>query len=108
MVKREDLMTLPVFPPALHLVRLPGEYGPILRCFGELSVATAEVLRRELALLLSIGHPVLTLNLSGCSVVDVDGILTVLHTYKDLRRNGARLLVVGGTGRTASMLRFFG
>jgi hypothetical protein len=56
----------------------------------------------------AIGHPVLTLNLSGCSVVDVDGILTVLHTYKELRRKGSRFLVVVGTDLAANMLRFMG
>jgi anti-anti-sigma factor len=102
----ENSMTLRISPPALHVVRLPGESGPILRCFGELSVATAEVLRRELALLLPMGHPVFTLNLSGCSSVDVDGILTLIHTYKELRQEGSRLVVVAGTGRTANLLQF--
>jgi hypothetical protein len=38
-------MVAPSIPlPALRVVRLPGESGPILRCYGELSVATAEAL----------------------------------------------------------------
>src|SRR5947209_2753957 len=44
---KERAMTQTISPPALRLVRLPGEYGPILRCAGELSAATAEPLRRE-------------------------------------------------------------
>jgi anti-anti-sigma factor len=101
-------MTPSVSSPALRLVRLPGEFGPMLRCFGELSVATAEALRRELALLLPLGYPALTLNLSGCTVVDVDGILAALHAYKELRRKGARLVIVAGTGRVARLLECMG
>jgi anti-anti-sigma factor len=95
-------------PQALHLVRMPGESGPILRCSGELSVATAEALRRELALLLPMGHPVLTLNIAGCRFVDVDGVLAILQTYTRLRRKGTRLVIVAGAGHTARLLHFMG
>jgi anti-anti-sigma factor len=92
----------------LRLTRLPGEYGPILRCHGELTANTVEVLRRELALVVPMGHPVLTLDLAGCGFVDVDGILAILHTYKGLRRRGSRLVIVAGHGRTGRLLHFMG
>jgi anti-sigma B factor antagonist len=95
-------------PPALNLVRLPGEFGPILRCYGELSQATAEILRKELALLEPLGHPVLTLDISGCGFLDVDGIMTLLHTYKHLRGGGRRMVLVAGTGATARLLQVTG
>jgi anti-anti-sigma factor len=101
-------MTPTIAPPALRLVRLPGEYGPVLRCFGELSVATSEALRRELMLLMTMGHPVLTVNISSCSYVDVDGILTILQTCKELRRRGSRLVIVAGAERTARLMQFMG
>jgi anti-anti-sigma factor len=97
-----------MLPPALHLVRLPGAHGPILRCSGELSVATAEVLRRELALLEPLGHAVLTVSLTGCRSVDVDGLLTLLQTFKRLREKGRRLVLVLGTAQIARMLQFLG
>jgi anti-anti-sigma regulatory factor len=97
-------MSAPVSPPALHLVRLPGEHGPIVRCTGELSVATVEALRRELALLEPLAHPVLTLNLAGCSSLDVEGILTILEVLQRLQEEGRRLAVVAGTGSIAQLL----
>jgi anti-anti-sigma factor len=101
-------MKLYLSPQALHLVRLPGASGPILRCSGELSVATAEALRRELALLEPMRHAVLTLNLSGCGLLDVDGILTILHAFKRLHQEGQRLVLVVGTARIARLLGVMG
>jgi anti-anti-sigma factor len=95
-------------PPALHLVRLPGEFGPILRCLGPLTVATREALRRELTLLETLNHPVLTLNLAGCVSLDVDGILTVLESCRRQRDKGRRLVVVAGKGAVARLLRVMG
>jgi anti-anti-sigma factor len=102
------MMRRSIFPPALRLVRLPGHGGPVLRCTGELSVSTAEALRRELALILSLGHPALILELSGCSFLDVDGILTVLRTHEQLLEEGRRLVVVTGTGRIAGFFEELG
>jgi anti-anti-sigma factor len=104
----QPMTSLSLSPPALRLLRLPGEFGPILRCSGELSVATAESLRRELALLTSMGHSALTLNLADCTFLDVDGILTFLHAYKALRQKGSRLILVAGRGRIARLLQFMG
>jgi STAS domain-containing protein len=86
-------------PGALHLMRLPGEFGLIIRCSGELSLATAEALRRELGLVEGLDHPVLMLNLSRCEVVDAEGLLTVLKCYRRLRERGRRLIVAGGGAR---------
>jgi anti-anti-sigma factor len=97
-----------ISPPALRLVRLPGEYGPILRCRGELSVATAEALRRELALLEPLNHPVITVNLTDCTYLDVDGILTILQSLKRRRDEGRRLVVVAGTGAIERLLHVSG
>jgi anti-anti-sigma regulatory factor len=101
-------MTPPLKKPALHIVRTPGEFGPILSCVGELSAHTVEHLKNELALLLPLGHPVLTIGLSGCHTVDVEGILAVLHASKEQQQAGRRLALIAGTGRTASLLRVMG
>jgi anti-anti-sigma factor len=92
----------------LHLVRLPGEFGPILRCQGQLTVATIEALRRELALLDSFNHPVIILNVAGCRNLDVDGILTVFDCCRQLRDRGRHLIVVAGEGAVARLLRVVG
>jgi anti-anti-sigma factor len=94
--------------PALHLVRLPGEFGPILRCYGELTLPTSETLRRELLHLEPLGHPVLILDLSGCRRLDVEGILTILDGVKRFRARGQRLILVAGRGDVARMLRVMG
>lgn len=101
-------MTHPVSPTALRLVRLPGEFGPILRCSGELSAATAESLRRELALLEPLAHPVITVDLADCSYLDADGILTLLESLKRRREQGRRLVVVAGSGSVARLLQVVG
>jgi anti-anti-sigma factor len=103
---KEDLNTDSA--PVLHLVRLPGEFGPILRCGGQLTVATTEALRREIALLDSLDHPVIILNLAGCRGLDVEGMLAVLDCCRQLREHGRRLVVVAGNGAAARLLRVMG
>jgi anti-anti-sigma factor len=97
----------PASPRALLIVRIPGEFGPILRLRGELTASTVESLRRELEMLIPMGHNAVTLDLSGCTYLDLDGILTVLETYKRLRDDGRRLMLVAppdGTGRLLQVL----
>jgi anti-anti-sigma factor len=94
--------------PLLGIARLPGEHGPILRCSGELSAATASVLRNELALRLPSGASVLTLNLTECGSVDVEGLLIILDAFKRLRREGRRLVLVTGRRRWSRLLHTTG
>jgi anti-anti-sigma factor len=101
-------MTTQMSHPRLRLARLPGEHGPILRCSGELSAATASVLGSQLALALPAGHSVLLLNLSECNSVDVEGLLTILDAFKRLRQEGHRLVLVAGTRRLSSLLHTTG
>jgi anti-anti-sigma regulatory factor len=82
--------------PSLQVARLPGEFGLILRCYGELSVATAEALRREIALVDELDHPVLMLNLSACRVADSSGLLIVFQSFVRLRERGARRSAAAG------------
>jgi anti-anti-sigma factor len=95
-------------PPALQLMRLPGESGPILRCAGELSVATVEALRRELAMIVSLGYPELILNLSGCSSLDGTSTRTVLQVIKQMLEEGRHLAIVTGTGPAARVFQELG
>jgi anti-anti-sigma factor len=104
----QDVPLPEISMPALNITRLPGEFGPILRCEGELSSATAAMLRRELDRLEPLDHPVLTVNLSACEFLDVDGILTLLQAFKQRREQGRRLVVVTGTGSVARLLQTVG
>jgi anti-anti-sigma regulatory factor len=94
--------------PALHVVRIPGESGPILRCFGALDWSSTEVLRRELNLLEPLDHPALTLNLSECDLIGTQAILTILYSFQRLRARGTHLLVVVRPGRAARVLERWG
>jgi anti-anti-sigma factor len=89
----------------LTVVRLPGEYGPVVRCSGELTAATAETLRREVERLEPMGHPVLTVNLTGCDFIDVDGLMVLLDGYRQLRQSGRRLALVAEGGVPARLLQ---
>jgi anti-anti-sigma regulatory factor len=88
----------------LRLIRLPGSAGPVLRCLGELSVTTVEALRRELNLLLPLGHRALTLNLTGCTALDATGIAALLDCCGKLRAQGRQLILVAGPGPAAELL----
>jgi anti-anti-sigma factor len=89
-------------------MRLPGEHGPVVRCSGDLSWATAASLRRELALPLPAGSSALTLNLSGCSFLDVEGMMTLIDSFKRLRQEGHRLVLVAGPGTLSRLLQVTG
>jgi anti-anti-sigma regulatory factor len=90
--------------PALHLMRLCGEFGPVLFCCGELSVATEEALRRELAFMEPLGHAVVTLDLTGCDFLDTDAALTLLDHCTRWQEHGHRLVVIAGTSQPAHLL----
>ena len=67
-----------------------------VRCKGELSLCTAETLRRELGLLEGLDHPALILNLAECMVPDVDGTPAILRSFKRFRDKRRRLIIVTG------------
>jgi len=93
-----------VRPGTLNVVRLPGESGATLRCCGELTLATAEILRREVELLASVGNPVVTVSLTGCTYVDVDGVLALLDLYKRMSDLGQRVILVAAPGHILRLL----
>jgi anti-anti-sigma factor len=97
-----------VSSPALHIARVPGELGPIVRCSGELTLATREALRRELHLLTSLRPVALVLNVADCRTLDADGLLFILEVYKRLRTAGGRLAVVAGSVGVGSIIRNLG
>jgi len=90
------------------VTRLPGEAGPILRCRGELTAATAPVLQRELDALLLLGHRALVVNVAECPFIDVDGLLAILLAFKTLREHGGTLTLAAGKGNVARLLRVLG
>lgn len=104
-------MTSPVVResrPALHIARVPGELGPIVRCSGELILATGEALRRELTLLASLCPAVLILNVTGCRVIDPDGVRLLVQKCERLRGRGCRFVVVAGSGAAEEILGILG
>jgi anti-sigma B factor antagonist len=92
----------------LRLMRMPGESGPTLHCIGEFNMYTIEAFRRELDLLASLAHPAITLDLTGCTSLDVDGILAILEGFRRVRGRGRNLVVVAGPGRVARLLSLVG
>lgn len=92
----------------LTVDRLPGEHGPYLRCTGELTLGTADILRVELERLESIPHPVVVVNLSGCRRIDVDGLLTLLLAARRLGEAGRKLTLVAENGVPARLLYVLG
>lgn len=93
---------------ALHLVRLPGEFGPMLRCMGPLTITTVEALRRELELLLPLRDRALVLNLTGCRALDADGVLLLLDTYRRVLRSGKQLVIVAAREPASRILQDLG
>jgi len=94
--------------PALRVVRWPGEAGPVLSCAGELSVATAEALQRELDLLVPLGHPAVLVDLTECHFLDLDGLFVLLECLQQISREGRHLVLVAGSGWIARWLRLTG
>jgi anti-anti-sigma factor len=93
--------------PTLDLVCLPGKSGPILRCFGELSVGTVAALRWELERLELLGQRTVVVDLAGCDFLDTEGALTLLDSFKRHRERDCQLVLVG-TGQPAWLLRVTG
>ena len=90
---------------ALHIIRIPGECGPILRCSGELTVATTEALRRQVELLAALDHPAMILNVASCRRIDADGVMLLLDVYKRLGLRGKRFAVVTGANPAVRFMR---
>ncbi|HEU4752126.1 MAG TPA: STAS domain-containing protein [Armatimonadota bacterium] len=90
------------------LERLPGEAGPVVRCSGELTRATVPVLQHELDRLEPMQHDVITLNLSGLSFVDVDGIMLLLDACRRRQEAGFRLVFVAAPGEASHLLHTLG
>jgi anti-anti-sigma factor len=101
-------MVMMTLDDSLQVTRIPGDCGPILRCAGELTFDTMEILRQELALLEPLGHSALLLNLNDCRYLDTHGVLTVLTSFRRLRGKGQRLVVVAQAGFAAQLLHRVG
>ena len=92
----------------LHIIRLPGEFGPMLRCMGPLTITTAEALRRELEMLLPLGHRALILNLTGCRDLDADGVALLLDVNRRMRQGGNHFVLVAAREPASRLLQVLG
>jgi anti-anti-sigma regulatory factor len=88
--------------------RLPGEYGPVLLCSGELSAPTKEALIAEAGVLELLGHPVAILDLTDCAIRDAAAADALLQVARQLKGAGSQLVIVAGTGRAARVLPLVG
>jgi anti-anti-sigma regulatory factor len=84
-------------PQPLFLIRVPGPHGPTLRCRGDLTLATQETLRRELALLLDARHEGLVVDLSGALRCDQEARAVILEAGRRMLEYGGRFVVVPGS-----------
>jgi anti-anti-sigma factor len=107
-------MTTTVSSQELRVERVPGDFGPVLRFFGDLSAATKDTLHKELAIASAEGaerehaSPAVTVNVSDCRFEEVEGVLALLDGARRLRRDGHRLILVAGSGKLARWLQFAG
>lgn len=92
----------------LTMVRLPGPHGPTVRCQGDLTVATMEALRRDLALLTAAGHEGLLVDVTGVRHMDADAVLALVEAARAMKERGGRLVLVAGRDPSAAYLRLLG
>jgi anti-anti-sigma regulatory factor len=88
----------------LRFIRLPGLYGPILRCEGRLEGAAAGRLRHATRLLAPLRHPAVILDLSGLERIDAGGIAALREIWQAWPLTRTHLILVAGTGAAASRL----
>lgn len=94
----------------LRLVRLPGEFGPILICSGELTPTAVTALERQLERLVPLGHPAITIDFTGCCFTDLEGLLALIPAFARLcvDEHQPVLVAITGTGRIAHALQVAG
>jgi anti-sigma B factor antagonist len=89
------------------------EIGPeletcLIRIAGELDLATAPVLERELHRLLSGGLVRVILDLEELEFIDSTGLSVLVGAANHSRADGDRLRIIGATGEVDRMLRLTG
>ena len=92
----------------LTLLRIPGPHGPIVRCQGDLTLSTVELLRRDLMLLASCGHEGLTVNVSALRELDSHGVLALLEAARAIEAGGGRMALVASRDPAANYLHLLG
>lgn len=93
---------------SLRITRLPGPYGPTLRCAGHLVRETVAELRQAISLVAPLGHPALTVDVSRVDELDSGGIATLLRAEEACRLQQVRFVLVTGTGRAARLISRLG
>lgn len=83
----------------LRLVRLPGPFGPVLRCHGRLDATAAAQFRHAAALLAPLGHRAVIVNLGLLDHLDEAGWTAVIDACQMLRREGVRAVLVMDAAR---------
>jgi len=93
----------------LKLTRIPGPYGPIIRCGGMLNHTTAEQFRQAVSILIPMGHQAILFDLSDLQQVDSTG-LAALRALLDacVRERRVRPLLIIGTGVAAEAVTLLG
>src|SRR5262245_21701693 len=101
-------MVMSVETRAFTMVRLPGEYGPILYCRGDITAAAVPPLLAEFETLELLGHRVITLHLKECAAIHATAVEAMLQLSRRLREAKGHLILVAGTGRAWLLLHSLG
>ena len=81
----------------------------VVRCQGELDVASADGLRREIDRALADERlDRLCLNLQGVSFVDSSGLGVILGRYRLMQQRSGRMAIVGAAAAVRSVLELSG
>ncbi|HUR87275.1 MAG TPA: STAS domain-containing protein [Solirubrobacteraceae bacterium] len=75
----------------LTLTSEPDDDGHVIRLFGELDIASAEMLERELERVEATDAPRIVVDLSGLTFMDSTGIRLLLTTHKRQQDGADRL-----------------
>jgi len=92
----------------LELTRIPGQYGPVVRCRGILNQATAEQFRQAVSILIPMRHHAILLDLSGLRQVDSTGLAALRALLEACAPERVRPVLITGTGAAAEAVTLLG
>lgn len=92
----------------LELIRIPGQYGPVVRCRGTLNHATADQFRQAVGILIPMRHHAILFDLSGLRQVDSTGLAALRAVMDACVPERVRPVLVLGSGAAAEAVTLLG